>query len=341
MWVYGSGFPKSHSIPAAIDRIKLGKGPRGHAIATAGTIQVSTGKPLPPGESLPPYSPESSEAKHWQGWGTALKPAHEPICVARKPLSEKNVASNVLKWGTGGIDIDESRIEATQGEYDIRHYTKEDCFQNLTPKKSKFQVKPQPQGRWPSNIILECTCDEVREGEVKAITGGTGKASKKSGGRHNWKPSNTGSKGDANGKEKTIIHTDPNCPCYMLDEQSGDNKGAHGGTSCGYDWFSGGNAHQPINKDDSGGASRFFYIAKASPKERGRNNAHPTVKPVALMEYLVKMVSREGYTVLDPFAGSMTTLLACASTGRKCIAIEQSEEYCKAIKNRFRQVVLI
>ena len=154
---------------------------------------------------------------------------------------------------------------------------------------------------------------------------------------------------NANGKEKTIIHTDPNCPCYMLDAQSGERQGWAGQYHNAFNPY-GGNAlleskterngyHKGFN--DTGGASRFFYIAKASPKERGKNNAHPTVKPVALMEYLVKMVSREGAVVLDPFAGSMTTLLACVATGRKCITIEQSEEYCEMIKNRFRQIKMI
>jgi len=88
-----------------------------------------------------------------EGWGTALKPACEFFTLCRKPLSEKTVAANVLKWKTGGINIDGCRVPAEQGEYDVRHYTKEDCFQNKETKKSKFQVKPQPDGRFPANLI--------------------------------------------------------------------------------------------------------------------------------------------------------------------------------------------
>ena len=96
----------------------------------------------------------------------AIKPFFEPIIVARKPI-EESIISNIIKYNVGGINIDECRVPAKQGEYDIRHYTKEDCFQNLKPKESKFQVKPQPSGRFPANVILtynESDRDEVCSG---------------------------------------------------------------------------------------------------------------------------------------------------------------------------------
>jgi len=159
-WLYGSGFPKSLDVGKAIDKAK------GQYIKGKNSPNNRNSGASPSGcygegvqrKTLP--NPQSPEAIQWDGWGTALKPANEPICLARKPLSEKTVALNVLKWGTGGLNIDGCRVESKQGEYDIRHYTKEDCFQNKGPKKSKFQVKPQPQGRFPANVITDGS-DEV------------------------------------------------------------------------------------------------------------------------------------------------------------------------------------
>lgn len=116
MWVYGSGFPKSHNVSKALS--------------------------------------ESEEANQWEGWGTALKPAHEPICVARKPLSEKSVAENVLKWGTGAINIDGCRIEAGSDHMNNCSRT----FQGGIWKKSgeapkKITTEAHTQGRWPANFI--------------------------------------------------------------------------------------------------------------------------------------------------------------------------------------------
>lgn len=103
-WNFGTGFPKSKNVALGIDKI-MGCSNRGHAIATASTYQVSTGKPLPPGEDLPAYQSKTKESKGWDGFGTALKPGMELICLARKPLSEKSVSANVMKWGTGGLNL--------------------------------------------------------------------------------------------------------------------------------------------------------------------------------------------------------------------------------------------
>ena len=128
MWLYGSGFPKSTNIGPAIDKKN-----------------------------------DSEEAKRWAGWGTALKPAYEPIIVARKPYKGSCV-DNILKYGVGGLNIDECRVPSRPGEYDIRHYTQEDCFQNLKPKQSHYQVEPQPEGRFPANVIF--TYDDTDKEEV-------------------------------------------------------------------------------------------------------------------------------------------------------------------------------
>ena len=113
----------------------------------------------------------------------------------------------------------------------------------------------------------------------------------------------------------------------MLDEQSGETTKGH--------W------QEDVYATDSGGASRFFYVAKPSKAERGTGNTHATVKPIKLMEYLIRLITREGQIVLDPFGGSMTTVLAAVGIGRKCIAIEKDESYCEILRGRCKQISLI
>ena len=166
-WIYGSGFPKSFNIANAIEG-KLTHGSQNKKDfkkldGVKGTVSLGYNK----NNAIDGFRPNdyngqettlkadlnTEEAKQYEGWGTALKPAMELWTLARKPF-KSTVADNVLKYGTGGINIDGCRVEAKEGEYDIRHYTNEDCFQNLKPKESKFQVKPQPNGRFPANVIL-------------------------------------------------------------------------------------------------------------------------------------------------------------------------------------------
>src|SRR5690606_35283818 len=213
----------------------------------------------------------------WEGWVTDLKPANESIVLARKPLSEKTIAENVMKWGTGGLNIDGCRI----GTEEIKTYGKRKG-QGVSLEWSKY-TSPEGyegethQGRFPANVILD---EEA--------------------GR-------------------------------MLDEQSGvtrsgkvkSDKGAYAGIST--TGFLRGITTTQNQHGDSGGASRFFYCAKASRKERGEFNKHPTVKPIALMEYLIKLVTPPEGIVLDPFLGSGTTALAALNLGRFFIGIEFNE----------------
>jgi len=278
-------------------------------------------------------APATQEAKEWEGWGTALKPACEPIVVARKPLSEKNVALNVLKWGTGGINIDECRIgflnktdeDESKGKNQHSKYPNS-IMRNPAPHGIYHPDKRPPedytaQGRFPANIILD---EEA--------------------GR-------------------------------MLDEQSGNIKGFNRpnlrNTKYKNDFIDSDYKEIDFGKvnmyDDKGGASRFFYCAKASKSERnfgldefeekpieGRDkgqdirnvpyktrttpikNQHPTVKPIKLMEYLIKLVSKENAIVLDPFIGSGTTAVACLKLNRKFIGIEKEEEYVKIANARIK-----
>jgi DNA modification methylase len=216
---------------------------------------------------------------------SALKPANEPICVARKPLSEKSVAENVLKWGTGGINVDGCRISSpdNDGKIWIRGGNGVNARSGSKSAQEKPQlngelkiVEPNPEGRFPANIILECICDEVIKGEKgEPRIGRVGKDC------DNGIYEGAGWKKDIEGKwpnDKGDTHTNPNCPCRLLDEQSGflkgDNpnrkprKGGHREQYVGTDNNEIKNVVIQPKAFDSGGASRFFYQAKVSKAER-------------------------------------------------------------------------
>lgn len=261
MWVYGSGFPKSMDVSKAIDR-------------TNGTA--------------------TQEAVEWYGWGTCLKPAWEPIIVARKPL-EGTVAANVLKYGTGAINIDACRVP-TEDNLNGGAYCKDGNRGNLSgdnrddkgagmfaPGKTTEEDFVQPSGRWPANLIHDGS-EDVMECFPDNVKGGT------------WNRTDGARPFNNEGKPTNY-------------KSAGSDKSV-------------------------GSAARFFYCAKASRADRGEGNDHPTVKPIALMKYLVKLVCRQGGTVLDPFCGSGTTGIAAVELGDSFIGIERDGHYFSIAKSR-------
>jgi site-specific DNA-methyltransferase (adenine-specific) len=298
MWLYGSGFPKSRNIGKDIEKINVGglsnlkqigtkKGtvatnhhelatkdkPKGFSYKTASHTlshsEVATARTQTTGD-IPVYEINNE----YDGWGTALKPANEPICVARKPLSEKSVAENVLRWGTGGINVDGCRI----GNETIKsngYYNQDDTgvMKMGISKKSKEEYNGnEHQGRFPANIILECCCDEVIKGESGEIKKTT-RDRKYEVDDEKFKGLGTRIEAIDNYNDKGDIHTNPMCPCFIMDEQSGNVKGgknmepfmseAHNDIKM--------NSSKVINRKgygDKGGASRFFYQAKVSKAER-------------------------------------------------------------------------
>ena len=296
MWLYGSGFPKSMDISEAIDK-KLG--------AEREKVQGVYGKTsfgLINDDSWTSHKttdsniPVSDEAKKWNGWGTCLKPAYEPIIMARKPV-EGTIVDNVLKHGTGGINIDECRIpfesEADRKStgMDRIHTSKVGALAGKVEndhERTTFMPR-QTNGRFPANVLHDGS-DEVVE-----LFPNTGTSA--GGGRH--------TKG-------------------VGENQQGNAFGS----------YSGGQPQYSIGYGDSGSAARFFYCAKASKKDRGEGNVHPTVKPIALMEYLVKLVAPENAIVLDPFMGSGTTGVAAVNLGRGFVGIEKEKEYFDIAERR-------
>lgn len=241
--------------------------------------------------------PTSPEAAAWQGWGTALKPAFEPVTLARKPLTG-TVAANVLEHGTGALNVDACRVGMSEADRARAAVPRGEWTNGgttgATTKRTGETFAPAPGGRWPANVVL----DESQAAELDRQSGTLANAGNKPGSMR------TG-RADGAAHERTS-----QVPTYS------------GGPSTVY--------------NDKGGASRFFYTAKAPRSERPvvDGTAHPTVKPLALMRWLVRMVTPPGGTVLDPFAGSGTTLEAAMLEGMNPIGVERDPAYLPLIRHR-------
>ena len=308
-WLYGSGFPKSHDVAHSINKAARGV-PHGGADPTSPNhgkyrTQATEGKRSEtdagqgfgagPGQFMREAGEKNQcklcdEAMEWQGWGTALKPAWEPIVLARKPLVG-TVAENVLQHGTGAINIEGCRVELT-GDTDPRLGGKGD-WSTAGMAKNVYEggyagkrTGSSELGRWPANVIHDGS-DEV----VAAFPSAPGQIAPV---------------GPANGAKPSVnVYGD-----YGPREQSNP-------------------------RNDSGSAARFFYTAKADAYDRA-GSKHPTVKPLDLMQYLVRLVTPRGGTTLDPFAGTGTTGEAAWREGMKCILIEREEEYQNDIRRRMK-----
>ena len=324
--IFGSGFPKSQNISKAIDK------QAGAKREVVGQKVHPTSKDRTGGKS--PYQAENShlnatcditipatpEAKQWDGWGTALKPASEHWILARKPLSEKTIAANVLEHSTGGINIDASRIKAGQND-----------------------------GRFPANLVLShkpgCKQVGTKEGKGYTINRFTDGAKPfGDGAGHPYEVEDQGPETIA------VWDCEDDCAIKTLDNQtgvltSGEMKGKIKGKA-GKDTFGSykGEATEQPYYADSGGPSRFFYCAKASKKEKTLNktieNKHPTVKSLKLMKYLINLVTPPGGVVLDPFMGSGTTGQAALEDNFGFVGIELeadsfeiSKKRCSVIEN--------
>ena len=401
-WIYGSGFPKSMDVAKSIEaKLVTGSANKQAFKNLNGTTEERTDRgglskkhsdndrpsdytETAQGDYLRTLEPTTDEAKKWAGWGTALKPALEPVIVGRKPLSEKNVALNVLKWGTGGINIDKSRIGTdTMGGGtmpDLRDVGAKSKEAIGIDKLSFGQVSGAERieydnfktGRFPANLIFTHGEDCVEIGVVEESYA-INKTEEWTGFGQKERPDYESSEQ----KVSTVLYECVDgCPVKELDEQSGfsvtkrqekpsavrDEANTWGGT---FQQNRGARGHS-----DSGGASRFFYVAKANKKDRNEGldsldekgkvyngkseesagnapgsvedkfttkpqaNHHPTVKPTSLMEYLIELVCPAGGTVLDPFAGSGSTGKAAIRKGMKFVGVEMTEEYLPIIKGR-------
>lgn len=286
------------------------------------------------GSGFPKSHNIGHKVEEYKGWGTALKPAHEPIVMARKPLSEKTIVDNVLEWGTGGINIDDSRIPFDMSDTNPATnplYRQENNYKmpekgqeskgSVSFTSSKNEI--HQQGRFPANIILSEEAAENLNEHTGPLKGDSPNRKPRNGG-HREKYVGT----DNNDKKQDVISDKTFTDSHL-------------------------------------GASKFFYVAKPSKKEKDfgmtgeekstrkwrdnqgmkltgsgnprketGKNIHPTVKPIKLMEYLIKLVTPKGGTVLDPFMGSGTTGIGALTNGFNFIGIEMGQEYMDIAEQR-------
>jgi site-specific DNA-methyltransferase (adenine-specific) len=328
MWLYGSGFPKSQNMGKAIDKKQ---GNDREVLGTKITNVGMQGNNFKRGSKSGEVEVTKGDSE-WEGWGTALKPAHEPIVMARKPLSESSIVDNVLKHGTGAINIDGCRVEGNDAKYpdtnpDFRDQGKKSKEAIGIDKLSFGQVQnaerteksvDTPEGRFPANVMHDGSDVITKEFPQTGKFGSV-------------KPIDKQKTNDVFGKYNEVKEFQ----AY----------------------------------DDEGSAARFFYCPKTSKSERHSNlddhetsvgangnkwtdqdyrkgdtkptterkNTHPTVKPVELMKYLCRLVTPKGGTVLDPFMGSGSTGMAAKDEGFDFIGIEKEEEYFKICESRINR----
>lgn len=331
LWLYGSGFPKSLDIGLAIDK-KLGVESEviGERIKTESWNYKNNNVYVTGGDADKVELPIKKASNEWAGWGTALKPAYEPVIVARKPCAGSCI-ENVLSYRVGGLNIDECRIG--EGEGGEKHFYPPNYKNQIYGRGFGGCKWENTNGRFPSNVIL--TYDD---GDADEVIGG------------------------------------------MPDSKSTRPSTSDNRQNLGSSMFIDG-VHTPGNSyDDEGSAARYFYTAKASKKDRDegleafkavrtgsmaaningpmtlgaaslknepkeiqpKRNIHPTVKPTDLMQYLVRLVTPKGGTVLDPFNGSGSTGKAVMfenrerGAGYKYIGIELTPEYLPIAEARIR-----
>ena len=322
MWIYGSGFPKSLDISKAIDKAA---GAEREVLETipdrwAGKGNVLQRSTQNEQDSVAITTAATDDAKKWVGWGTALKPAHEPIVVARKPLVG-TVAANVLAYGVGGLNIDECRIEGIMDG--VWGATQKSSIGYGGTDVTGFQTT-KPAGRWPANIMFDEDAAAILDEQSGTLIS------------------------DAHNGRSVFSQESTETPSSFVNGLSGKTR-------------------NHVSPSNSGGASRFFYCAKASKRDRNdgldgfpllkggsmdgedlrpgtptrhpiRQNHHPTVKPTDVMRYLIRLVTPPGGVVLDPFTGSGSTGKAAVLEGFDFIGIEQSADYALIAEARIAHV---
>lgn len=344
-WIFGSGFPKSLDISKAIDKKE------GHWRGRAGAVISDNSSLSAPNYERTEKGEPITAAAAAAGWGTALKPACEPAILCRKPISEDTIADNVLLHGTGAINIDASRIKISDEDSSGWSGSKSWNVDSTFTESGACTSRTKPVGRFPANLILSHNDDCELVGTKEVGTGKTGmiefsQPDIRGNNFNNTETKQTGL-GMTYGKETVPDWkcTD-GCPVALLDEQSGIKCGAAAPVkkkstplTTNIDNYK---SHSNVGDDglsfrgDTGGASRFFYCAKASTAERLGFNGHPTVKPLKLMSYLIRLITPPGGLLLDPFTGSGTTGVAAFKQGFRFLGIEKEKNYYEIACTRLK-----
>jgi site-specific DNA-methyltransferase (adenine-specific) len=388
-WLYGQGFPKSLNVAVTIDKAE-GHRPRGRTIPVASRHLPHSryAKEKLTANRIGQYRARTRSAEPWQGWGTALKPAWEPVIVARKPLAG-TVAQNVLAHGTGALNIDGCRI-AFRSHADESHTktkNRHGDFHSKARRNLVYGTDERPRsddgnydasGRWPANVTLSHTADCRQAGQRRLRTNGHHPTARGTSGL-----GTAGHKGQDGLAERRSAHEpvgcwecSADCAVRLLEDHSGavgnawrrdyGERYAQEGRRYRDDCFDGGGYTHGSAYADGSGASRFFYCTKASRAERDAGlhdlekplrwssgerspgtfqtegidraacNHHPTVKPLGLMRWLVRLVTPPGGIVLDPFAGSGSTGIAAIMEGARFLGIEREAEYIPITRARIK-----
>jgi DNA modification methylase len=379
-WLYGSGFPKSHDVSKGIDRAAGAEreivGQR-KKLESYGPNEVYGDGPDHGGIQII-TAPATEAARQWEGWGTALKPACEPIVLARKPLSERTVAANVLRWGCGALNIRACRVSAgddglfdsvagsiggsvhshTGGHEKSNHGTEHPV--SLVPRRDDHVYHPAnaalngPNDHEPLGFQDDCLPDphsggelshrdEVHDRDASAQSGDADKSRDRSNAReHNPDyPSNSSTTRNIDAQQNqgrwpaNVIH-DGSDEVVAAFPETGISSGGGMKDLRNGKFFQGDtnpNITDACGFGDEGSAARFFYTAKADGDDR-LGSKHPTVKPLDLMQYLVRLICQPNGLVLDPFAGTGTTGEAAFREGMRAVLIECEAEYLKDIERR-------
>lgn len=309
-WIYGSGFPKSLNISKAIDK-------------AAGRPQGTTyepnfknndfGKGMGGGKTDTTSKPITEAAKQWDGFGTALKPACEFFTLCRKPLSESTVAKNVLKWGTGGINIDGCRVSAEDAKEGRKRHGG-----GIAGNGSSFELPDskgeQPAGRFPANLIHDGS-QEVLELFPETKGAGNTKPSSITAGNSMFGIGDTGKrnpkiKGDNGGSAARFFYC---AKASKKDREEG---------------------LQGFEEKKAGAMTGKEYRDDRPTNHPMLKNTHPTVKPTALMSYLCRLITPTGGVVLDPYMGSGSTGKAAVREGFSFVGIELDHQYYDISKAR-------
>lgn len=307
MWMYGSGFPKSLDVSKAVDKMS------GHWRGRAGDVASSNVAMEHPnyGRTKKGRPITAAAAATWDGYGTALKPAYEPIILARKPL-EGTVAANVTKWGTGALAIDACRIGTTGGTAG-RDYAKTGLF----GMGGKATIERLDAGRWPANVILDeaGAMLDAQSGNRPGMSGGGKHRADYTGGMFGGIDSTHTARGDSGGASR-FFYT-PKADRYQRE--------------AGLDGMK---RHKPTHgKDNAGGG-----LSVSGSVNESANN-HPTVKPIDLIRYLARMIlpPKRGTPrrILVPFSGSGSEIIGCLQAGwEEVVGIEREAEYIEIAKAR-------
>lgn len=341
-WIYGSGMPKSMDIAKAYDK-EAGTW-RGRAGALLSENHAMTGGNY---ARTPKGEPVTEAGWAWKGWGTNLKPGHEPFVLARKPIP-KTLLQNIEAYGLGGLNIDACRMAFEEGEVDFSRMQRqqqvsgaiEGAFGAARLIGTEIQTYKEG-GRWPANIVLTHSADcgtECQEdcpvGRIEAQVAGASRyfpviaAEDSDAFYYSAKVSraerDAGCENLPSRTAKATVLRDPETP-GAKNGRAGANRGAGAPlyycAACNLS-LQGGRAASvcPVSLDGE-------HVPEARGTVEAVRNHHPTVKPTKLMEWCVKLVCPRGGTVLDPFMGSGSTGIAAANAGMRFIGIEQNPEY--------------